>query len=79
MAIVLADLGCGDDPMLHDAHQFIMNKQDRQGRWIMEKTLNGKMWVDIEERGQPSKWVTLRALRALGFNGLDEAGEEAQD
>lgn len=24
-----------------------------------------KNWVDIEEKGQPSKWVTLRALRVL--------------
>lgn len=23
------------------------------------------MWVDIEEQGEPSKWVTLRALRLL--------------
>jgi hypothetical protein len=31
----------------------------------MENSLNGKMWVDIEEKKKPSKWVTLRALRAL--------------
>jgi hypothetical protein len=23
------------------------------------------MWIDIEQRGKPSKWVTLRALRVL--------------
>ena len=23
------------------------------------------MWVDIEQKGKPSKWVTLRALRML--------------
>jgi hypothetical protein len=29
------------------------------------------MWIDIEQRGKPSKWVTLRALRVLkrcGYN-----------
>jgi hypothetical protein len=31
----------------------------------MEYTYNGKMWVDIEEKGKPSKWVTLRAMRVL--------------
>jgi hypothetical protein len=31
----------------------------------MEKSFNGKMWADIEEKGKPSKWVTLRALRVL--------------
>ena len=34
--------------------------------WIPEeRTLNGKMWIDIEQKGQPSKWITLRALRVL--------------
>ncbi len=26
---------------------------------------NGKTWVDVEEKGKPSKWVTLRALRVI--------------
>jgi hypothetical protein len=62
---VLVELGFGDDPRLDNALQFILSKQDDQGRWKMEKTLNSKMWVDIEEKGKPSKWVTLRALRVM--------------
>ncbi len=31
----------------------------------MENSLNGKMWIDIEAKGKPSMWVTLRALRIL--------------
>lgn len=62
---VLAELGYGDDPRLENARHFILGKQDSQGRWKMEKTLNGKMWADIEEKGKPSKWITLRALRVL--------------
>jgi hypothetical protein len=31
----------------------------------MEYSYNGKMWADVEEKGKPSKWVTLRALRVL--------------
>jgi hypothetical protein len=64
-AAVLVELGYGDDPRLSNALQFILSKQDHQGRWKMEKSLNGKMWADIEQKGEPSKWVTLRALRAL--------------
>ena len=75
-AMVLADLGYGQDPRLHNAQQFIMSKQDSQGRWIMEKTLNGKMWADVEEKGRPSKWITLRALRALRPGELHEVSEE---
>jgi hypothetical protein len=66
-ALVLADLGRGEDPRLQNAHRFIMGKQDENGHWIMEKSLNGKLWANIEEKGQPSKWITLRALHALGI------------
>jgi hypothetical protein len=62
---VLVELGYGEDPRLENALQFILSKQDSQGRWKMEKTLNGKMWAEVEEKGKPSKWVTLRALRVL--------------
>jgi hypothetical protein len=64
-ATVLVELGYGDDPRLINALQFILSKQDSQGRWKMERTFNGKMWADIEEKGKPSKWVTLRARRVM--------------
>lgn len=62
---VLTELGYGDDPRLSNALQLILSKQDAQGRWKLENALSGKMWTDIEEKGKPSKWVTLRALRVL--------------
>ncbi|RPI30348.1 MAG: nitrogen fixation protein NifH [Chloroflexota bacterium] len=61
----LAALGYGSDPRLQPAVDWLSSKQDAQGRWLMEYTYNGKTWVDIEQKGQPSKWVTLRALRVL--------------
>ena len=65
VAAALVELGYGDDPRLCNTLQLILSKQDRQGRWRLENTLKGKMWVDIEQKGKPSKWITLRALRAL--------------
>jgi hypothetical protein len=62
---VLVELGYGDDPRLANAFGLILGKQDSQGRWALENALKGKMWVDIEQKGKPSKWVTLRALRVL--------------
>jgi hypothetical protein len=62
---VLAELGYGHDPRLANALHFILGKQDDRGRWKLENALKGKMWADVEERGRPSKWVTLRALRVL--------------
>lgn len=61
----LAELGYGNDPRLANALEFILTKQDAQGRWKLQNSLNGKMWADIEEKKKPSKWVTLRVLRVL--------------
>jgi hypothetical protein len=62
---VLVDLGYGEDPRLDDAVAWVLSKQDDQGRWNLENALKGKMWIDIEEKGKPSKWITLRVLRML--------------
>jgi len=62
---VLVALGQAENPKLANALKLVLSKQDEQGRWKLEYTYNGKSWVDIEKKGQPSKWVTLRALRVL--------------
>lgn len=64
-ADALGALGYGADPRLAHALELIAGKQDSEGRWKMENSLNGKTWVDIEGKGAASKWVTLRALRVL--------------
>jgi len=61
----LAEAGCGGDPRLKGAVELVLAKQDGQGRWKMEYSYQGKMWADVERKGRPSKWVTLRALRML--------------
>ncbi len=61
----LAEAGCGGDPRVQGAIDLVLSRQDEQGRWKMEYSYQGKMWIDIEKKGRPSKWVTLRALRAL--------------
>jgi hypothetical protein len=66
----LVELGYGDDPRLKPAIEWIVTQQDGQGRWKLRNSLNGKMWAEIEARGKPSKWVTLRALRVLKRAGM---------
>jgi hypothetical protein len=61
----LAEAGCGGDPRLEEAVELVLSKQDEAGRWKLEYGYQGKMWADIEKKGRPSKWVTLRAARAL--------------
>jgi hypothetical protein len=64
-ATALAELGYAADSRLAHALQFILGKQDARGRWKLEGGLNGKLWADVEQKGKPSKWVTLRALVVL--------------
>jgi hypothetical protein len=61
----LVGLGCGSDPRLVNAVNLIRQKQDSQGRWLLEYDYHGKTWVDFGFKKQPNKWVTLRALRVL--------------
>jgi hypothetical protein len=61
----LVALGCGNDPRLVDALQLIQNKQDAQGRWLLEYDYSGKTWGDFGNKKEPSPWVTLRALKVL--------------
>jgi len=61
----LCELGLANDPRLRPALEWLLNKQDANGRWKNEYAYNGKTWIDFEKQGQSSKWVTLRACRVL--------------
>jgi len=69
----LTGAGVVNDPRLDSAVALVLSKQDGQGRWKLEYGYHGKMWIDIEQKGRPSKWVTLRALRVLKRLGTDLA------
>jgi hypothetical protein len=62
---IFTRLGYAKDARLSPAVDLLLGKQDYQGRWKMEYSYNGKTWVDIESRGETSKWVTFRAIRVL--------------
>ena len=61
---ILTKLGYKDDRM-QDAISLVEGKQNDSGRWILEKTFNGRMQVNIEHKGKESKWITLFCLRVL--------------
>lgn len=65
IAEVLVALGYAADRRLAGALALIREKRDQQGRWALEYGYSGKTWGDFGVMGQPNKWVTLRALRAL--------------
>ncbi len=62
---VLADLGKASDPRLVNTVDLVVSKQTPGGRWLNEYSYAGKTWFDVDRRGEPSKWVTLRAMRFL--------------
>jgi hypothetical protein len=61
---ILTGLGYKDERM-NEAVDLVISKQNDQGRWILENTFNGRYQVNIEQKGKPSKWITLHALRML--------------
>jgi hypothetical protein len=53
------------DPRMEPAINLILDAQQGDGSWLLKHTFNGKMWADIDVKHEPSKWITLRALRVL--------------
>ncbi len=63
LAEAFAGLGYGRDPRLSNTLNVIREKQDSEGRWLLEYDYTGKTWVNFGIKKAPNKWVTLRALR----------------
>lgn len=61
----LAEAGYGRHPAYRRLLPLVLTKQDGQGRWVLENSFNGRMHVDVDVKGLPSRWLTLRALRVL--------------
>jgi hypothetical protein len=61
---VLTRLGYRDERM-EDALAVLREKQTPEGKWVLESTPYGRMQANLEKKGQPGKWVTLKALCVL--------------
>jgi hypothetical protein len=56
------------DARVAEAIDLVASKRNRDGRWPLEVRHPGRMPVAIEvAEGQPSRWITLRALRVLNW------------
>jgi len=67
---VLTALGHGRDARLRHAAEGLLESRGPDGRWTMHYSYRGKLWCDVEGKGKPSKWVTLRARRVLKRTGV---------
>jgi len=63
--VALSTAGTPMSDALEKPLQVVRDKRTDDGVWILEKSLNGQMWVDVEVKGQPSKWITFFALMVL--------------
>ena len=58
------------DERCAEAIEFVEKRRGESGQWPMEYFYPGEVHFDMEEReGMPSRWITLRALRVLGWFG----------
>lgn len=60
--------GVEPDERLGEAIDLVASKADEQGRWPLDTRYPGRMPVEMDAgEGRPSRWNTLRALRALNW------------
>jgi hypothetical protein len=66
----LRDAGVHPDARTAEAISVLESKRDADGRWPLEHALHDELLVDLgETEDQPSRWITLRALRVLRWAG----------
>ena len=58
--------GVAPDERLSDAVDLVRAAQQPDGTWHQGRVLEGRRWFDVDApEGQPSRWLTFLALRAL--------------
>jgi len=50
---------------MQDAIDIVKSKQDSRRRWNLDSSFNGRFITNIEEKGKPSKWINLKAIKVL--------------
>jgi hypothetical protein len=56
------------DPGLGEAANHVRSRRREDGTWPLDRSLPGRVWFDVDDgAGNPSRWVTLRAMRVLSW------------
>jgi hypothetical protein len=62
----MRDAGVAPDERMAEGIGIIESKRDEDGRWPLDHAFHEELLVDLgESEGQPSRWITLRALQVL--------------
>jgi hypothetical protein len=60
--------GARPDPRLSEAVDHVRSRRLEDGTWPLDLSPPGRVWFDVDDgAGQPSRWVTLRAMRVLSW------------
>jgi hypothetical protein len=58
--------GAAPDPRLGEAIEHLRSRRLPDGKWPLDWSPTGRVWFEVDDGpGQPSRWVTLRAMRVL--------------
>ncbi|MEX2133772.1 MAG: squalene cyclase [Acidimicrobiia bacterium] len=58
--------GAAPDPRLDEAIEHVRSRRLEDGTWPLDWNPEGRTWFDVDDgNGQPSRWITLRAMRVL--------------
>ena len=70
----LRDAGVTPDDRVSEAIDILKSKADADGRWSLEHAHHDELLVDLGEReDEPSRWITLHALRVLRWYEVKSA------
>jgi hypothetical protein len=62
--------GVAPDDRVAEAIEIVRTKRDPTGRWPLENPHPGRVHFEMEAgAGEPSRWITLRAMRVLRWAG----------
>ncbi len=68
--LLLGEAAPRRDEIIDAGLEILQSKRGRDGMWKMVGGLNGKMHGNLDRKGQPSPWITYRALLAFKRFGL---------
>ncbi len=60
--------GAAPDPRLREAIDHVRSRRLDDGTWPLDWNPTGRNWFNVDDgEGEPSRWITLRALRVLDW------------
>jgi hypothetical protein len=69
---LLARDGVPYDSRVNPVVDWLLEKRNRDGFWVLENQHKGNVHFELEGKGQPSRFITLKALVILKYAGLLE-------